>query len=271
MTPHIAHAIGRTGEGQPDSRWMKMLGRLCLVAAFLAVLASSVVAQSIPLSDLSFVKKLKLARAGDDVAELAVGMHYERGEGAKQDALEAARWYREATLKGNIEAQFLLAKLISKGAKGLTADKAAAMTLFQSAADRGHANSQNELGLHFQNGDGIPANPSKAAEWYQKAIDQNHAAAMVNLGLLHVRGLGVVRDYGLAVKLFNAAASQGDAWALNNLGSMYEMGWGLPKDMVKAKEHYQQAFALGNALAQKNLSRLDATAAIAPLTNPTPN
>ncbi len=271
MTPENAHAIGRSGEGQPDSRWMKMFGRFAFTVAFLAALASSVPAQSIPLPDLSFVKKLKLARAGDDVAELAVGMHYERGEGAKQDAFEAARWYREATLKGNIEAQFLLARLVSKGAKGLPADKAAAMTLFQSAADRGHANSQNELGLHFQNGDGVAANPGKAAEWYQKAIDQNHPAAMVNLGLLHVRGLGVVRDYGLAVKLFNQAAALGDAWALNNLGSMYEMGWGLPKDMVTAKDYYQQAFAPGNTLAQKNLSRLDATAAIAPLTNPVPN
>ena len=49
---------------------------------------------------------------------------------AKKDAQQAARWYREATLKGNIEAQYRLARLISRGAKGLTADKTAAATLF---------------------------------------------------------------------------------------------------------------------------------------------
>ena len=41
---------------------------------------------------------------------------------AKKNIVEAARWYREAALKGNIEAEFRLARLVSKGAKGLTKD-----------------------------------------------------------------------------------------------------------------------------------------------------
>jgi TPR repeat protein len=74
-----------------------------------------------------------------------VAIHYEEGIEAKKDAQQAARWYREATLKGNIEAQYRLARLISRGAKGLTPDKIAAATLLQAGADKGHAPSQNEL------------------------------------------------------------------------------------------------------------------------------
>jgi uncharacterized protein len=212
---------------------------------------------SIPLPELSFTKKLKLARAGDDIAQYAVALHYELGNEAREDAQQAAKWYREATLKGNLEAQYRLAKLIGKGAKGLSQDKSASFTLFQDGAEKGHAASQNEVGLKLQNGDGLAADPEKAAEWYKKSADQTYAPAMVNLGLLHVRGLGVAKDEKLAFQLFSDAAEKGDTWAMNNLGSMHEMGWGTAKDAAKARELYLKASALGNAMAQGNLARLD--------------
>lgn len=246
-----------------------MLSRLfSCVLLTLFVLCQVALAQSIPLEGLSFVKKMKLAKAGDEQAQLAVAMHYEQGIEAKKDAQQAARWYREATLKGNIEAQYRLAKLISKGAKGLTADKVAAATLLQAGAEKGHAASQNDYGLRLQNGDGLDADVTKAAEWFQKAADVGYAPAMVNLGLLHVRGQGVQRDYDAAFKLFSAAAEQGDPWALNNLGSLYEMGWGTAKDAVKAREYYRAAIARGNQMAQANLNRLDGLqAAVVPAGN----
>ena len=233
-----------------------------LFVVYLGVLACLPVhayAQSIPLPENSFIQKLKLARAGDDTAQLAVGMHYELGAEARQDIQQAARWYREATLQGNIEAQYRLARLIGSGAKGLIADKVAAVTLLQAAAEKGHAASQNDLGLRLQNGDGIAADVAKAGEWYKKSADQNFAPAQVNLGLLMVRGTGLAQDYAAAFKLFSAAAAQGDAWALNNLGSLHEMGWGTAKDVAKARENYALSAAKGNALAQQNLARLNGT------------
>jgi uncharacterized protein len=245
--------------------WSRLFASLFI--AILLVL-SPVHAESIPLEGLSFAKKMKLAKAGDDAAQLAVAMHYEQGLEAKKDAQQAARWYREATLKGNIEAQYRLAKLISKGAKGLTADKTAAATLLQGAAEKGHIASQNDLALRLQNGDGVDADAGKAAEWFQKAADQGFAPAMVNLGLLHVRGQGVQRDYAAAHRLFTQAAEQGDAWALNNLGSLHEMGWGTEKDLVKAREFYRLSIAKGNAMAEANMARLDALqAAVVPAGN----
>jgi uncharacterized protein len=228
-----------------------------LIVVFLACSSFGAFAQSSELAGLSFIKRLKLARAGDDVAALSVAQDYENGSNdARKDAIEAAKWYRQAALAGNLEAQFLLAKLIANGAEGLAVDSADGIKLLQSAAEKGFAPAQNELGLRFQKGQGLTANAAEAANWYQKAVDLNHMPALVNLGLMLVKGEGVPQDLPKALTLFQKAADAGDAWGLNNLGSMHEMGWGVPKDLEKAKQFYSQSAAKGNAMAPLNLSRL---------------
>ncbi len=208
------------------------------------------------LNALPFLKKMQLAKAGDPDAKMAVAEAYETGNDAKLDPGKAAKWYREAALVGNVEAQFRLAKLVNKGAPGLVADKPTALKLLQSAAKLGHAGAQNLLGQMLQNGDGIAKDEKQAALWYQKSADQNDAVAQNNLGVLYLKGLGVDRDLNKAFTLFEAAAKAEEGWALNNLGGMYEMGWGTPKDVEKAKLYYGQAAAKGIAMATQNLARL---------------
>jgi uncharacterized protein len=223
----------------------------------LAVFVSTAFAQSSELQGLSFIKRLKLARAGDDVAALSVGADYENGTNdARRDPVEAAKWYRQAALAGNMEAQYLLSKLIAKAPTGLPVDAADGIKLLQSAADKGYAPAQNELGLRLQKGTGLTASAADAANWFQKASDQNYISAHVNLGLLLVKGEGLPQDLPKAFQLFQKAADAGDAWGLNNLGSMYEMGWGVAKDVEKAKTFYKQAADKGNAMAPLNLNRL---------------
>lgn len=230
--------------------------KLCL--AFVLI-ASTALAQQAELQGLSFIKRLRLARAGDDVAQLSVALDYENGTNdARKDVVEAAKWYRQAALAGNMEAQFQLAKLIAKGAQGLPASAEDGLKLLQSAAEKGHAPAQNELGLRFQKGTGVTANPAESAKWYGKASQQNYISAHVNLGLLLVKGEGLPQDLKRAAELFQKAADAGDAWGLNNLASMHEMGWGVPKDIEKAKTLYREAAAKGNAMAPLNLSRLGA-------------
>ncbi len=237
------------------------MGGLKIKVAFLVLLllAGSAFAQSSELRGLTFIKRLKLARAGDDIAALSVAADYENGTNdARKDNVEAAKWYRQAALSGNMEAQYLLSKLIAKGTPGLPVNAADGIKLLQSAADKGYAPAQNELGLRYQKGNGVAASSGEAAKWYQKASDQNHVPAHVNLGLLLVKGDGAAQDLPKALALFQKAADAGDSWGLNNLGSMYEMGWGAAKDIEKAKQFYKQAADKGNAMAPLNLSRLGA-------------
>lgn len=225
----------------------------------LVIFAGSAFAQSSELQGLPFIKRLKLARAGDDVAALSVAADYENGTNeARKDTVEAAKWYRQAALSGNMEAQYLLSKLIAKGTPGLPVNAADGIKLLQSAADKGYAPAQNELGLRYQKGTGVTASSAEAAKWYLKASEQNHVPAHVNLGLLLVKGDGAPQDLLKALALFQKAADAGDSWGLNNLGSMYEMGWATAKDIEKAKQLYKQAAEKGNVMAPLNLSRLGA-------------
>jgi uncharacterized protein len=240
--------------GKRVNRVALNFSNICLA---LILVASTAMAQQAELQGLSFIKRLRLARAGDDVAQLSVAQDYENGSNdARMDVVEAAKWYRQAALAGNLEAQFLLAKLIAKGAPGLPASAEDGIKLLQSAAEKGHAPAQNELGLRYQKGTGVVANLAESAKWYEKASQQNFIAAHVNLGLLLVKGDGMPQDLKKASELFQKAADAGDAWGLNNLASMHEMGWGVPKDLEKAKALYREAAAKGNAMAPLNLSRL---------------
>jgi uncharacterized protein len=236
---------------------MSALPRSLMIAGLLSVIGQGP-AFSIDdtLAKLPYVKKLQLAKAGDNDAKLAVGEALEDGTGTSVNLARAAQWYRQAALGGNLEAQFRLARLIAKGANGVPVDKTSAIKLLQSAAAHGQAESQNLLGSMLQNGDGIGKDEKAAVGWYQKAADQGLAVAQNNLGVMYLKGSGTDRDLAKAFALFEKAAAQGEGWALNNLGGMYEMGWGTTKNLGKARELYAKAADKGIAIARKNVIRL---------------
>jgi len=230
-----------------------------LALATLLLMAVPVTAQT--LEELPFDKQLTLAKVGDVDAQFEVGVAYETGKNMAIDEAEAARWFRQAALQGNVEAQYHLARLVSRGAKGLKQDFPTALKLYQDAAGKGYAPAMDALGQAYQQGRGTEVDLTKAAEWYQKAADQKLPDAQNNLGMLYLEGKGVARDLNKAFGLFKAAAEQRDPWGLNNLGGMYEMGWGTTVDKTKALDLYQQALAAGNDRAQANIERLQGKSA----------
>ena len=66
--------------------------------------------------------------------------------------------------------------------KGVPKDYHEALKWYRKAANRGHANAQNSLGLMYQNGRGVPQDYSEAVKWFRKAADQGHADAQNSLG-----------------------------------------------------------------------------------------
>jgi uncharacterized protein len=210
-----------------------------------------------PLASLPLDKKLKLAKAGDDEAKFAVGEAYERGLGTTPDLFSAAKWYRDVALKGNLEAQYRLARIVRDGAKGLRKDLPAAVTLLADAAAKSHAGAQFEMGVMSEAGLGVEKSDEKAIDWYDKAAGQGHAGALRNLGLMYVFGKGSKTDAKKAAQLFQKAADLEDGWAANNLAGLYEQGWGVPRDLTKARALYVRAVGLGIATAEINIKRLD--------------
>lgn len=210
------------------------------------------------LEELSFPKKLKLAKVGDEDAQMAVAKHYEVGNKVKRSRLEAAKWYRLAMEQGNLEAQFRLARLVHQGGDGLKQDQVMAAQLYRAAAELGSIEAQNWLGYCFQHSIGVEANDENAFEWYRRSADAGYAPAQNNLALLYLTGRGTERSLLRAFEYFEKSAAQGDDWGLNNLGGMYEMGWGVTKDTRRALELYGKAVEAGNKPARDNFARLSA-------------
>jgi uncharacterized protein len=241
------------------------LRQLIIVAVAAALHASGVFAQtaepSSPFDGMPVSKIKTLAKAGDDEARMALAEAYESGRDVEQDLAEAARWYREAGLQGNLEARFRFARLAMKGAPNLRQDTANALKLYEDAAGKGHAASQNALGLLYLNGTGVAKDEKKAFELFTASADQNFAEAENNLGLMYLRGIATNRDADKAFTFLKRGADKGDGWALNNLAALYEKGWGVTQDIQKARALYEQALAKGIMTASKNLQRIQSTPA----------
>jgi hypothetical protein len=108
------------------------------------------------------------------------------GDGVEQDYVEAANWYKIA-------------------------------------AEQGHARSQHNLALMYENGQGVPRDAAQAAKWYRIAANQGHPGSQNNLGALYESGDGVSQDYEMALELYRQAADGGDANAVANLRRLKAM------------------------------------------------
>ncbi len=213
-------------------------------------------AQESPFDGLPVSKIRTLAKAGDDDAKMALAEAYETGRDVDASPLEAARWYREAALSGNLEAQFRLSQIVIKGTPGLKQDVGAAVKLLEAGAAAGHAKSQNAMALLRLKGTVVTKDEKQAIALFTKAAEQDLAEAENSLGLMYLRGQGTERDAAEAFKYLKRAADKGDGWGLNNLGALYEQGWGVERDVEKARVLYEQALAKGVMSASQNLARL---------------
>src|SRR6266478_691137 len=85
-------------------------------------------------------------------------------------------------------------------------------------AEAGDAESQVELGLRYEKGEGVAKDHAEAARWYRKAAEQNYARGQYDLGDCYAYGEGVTKDRVEAVKWFRKAAEQNFAAAQYALG-----------------------------------------------------
>lgn len=81
---------------------------------------------------------------------------YEDGKGLSQDYVEAAKWYRKAAERGNVDAQSRYEK-IQHGTRRTE--------VYLKAAEQGDAMAQVKLAHMFRYGKGSPLDGSEAAKW----------------------------------------------------------------------------------------------------------
>jgi hypothetical protein len=89
----------------------------------------------------------------------------------------------------------------------------------------------------------------KAVQLLRPLAEKGHASSQYNLGVLYDQGLGVEQDCAEAVKWFRRAAEQDVASAKFNLGVLYENGQGVPRNLVQAYMWFELSAAHGEQRA----------------------
>ncbi|MDR4494815.1 MAG: SEL1-like repeat protein [Nitrospirales bacterium] len=130
---------------------------------------------------------LKLAEQGYTKAQVQIGYQYAYGEGVRQNADEAVRWYRKAADQGNAKAQSNLGKMYEDGL-GVKEDWAEAVRWYRKSAEQGYAEGQFNLGRAYQFGLAVPQNRQEAIRWFDRAGDQGHDQANYFANDLKQRG-----------------------------------------------------------------------------------
>lgn len=125
--------------------------------------------------------------------------------------------------------------------------------LIMEGAEVGIVESQYNLGVSYEQGDGIDQDYEKAVYWYKKAADQGYAKAQYNLGVCLFNGYGTAADHKEAARLFLLSAEQGDMYAQFNIAVCYFNGVGVEKNMLLALKWLQKAADQGHPDAKRAL------------------
>ncbi len=97
------------------------------------------------------------------------------------------------------------------------ADLVTAMSLFQRAADFGHAAAQAAYAAILQRGQAL----EDAFKYYERSANQGDRDGQYGLGTLYFAGEGVPKNFTEARKWFSLAATQGHILATNFMADMY--------------------------------------------------
>jgi len=134
-----------------------------------------------------------LAEQGDANAQAILGLMYANGRGVAQDYTEAVKWYRKAANQGFSEEKFNLgfmyyngdgvpqnlaeaAKWYGKAHDQMEAEAEEQIQLLRTAAEKGDAEVQFELGQKYLTGDGVPPDFDEAEKWFRMAADRGDVA-----------------------------------------------------------------------------------------------
>jgi len=131
---------------------------------------------------------------------------------------------------------FLCSSAVAGFDEGVAAYQAGDVPLavkeFRGAAMAGHADSQFNLALMYEQGIGVEKNEKEAMGWYLKAAEQGNSNAQYNVAVLYENGRGCEVNYNEAHKWYREAVKQGDGLAVGNLGMLYLRAQGVKEDKV---------------------------------------
>ncbi len=180
----------RAGPPEVYAAWIKTAAQEGLVEAqviFGQMLLDGIGLKADPIDGLAWFKRA--AHANHAMAINMVGRCYENGWGADADDVVAAYWFRLAADKGLDWGMYNYAHMLNSGRGGVTQNRAAALALYQQAAQAGHVKSVGVVGRFLEEGDVIPQNLDQAFECYRRCAEGGDFRGMFYFGrMLLARG-----------------------------------------------------------------------------------
>ena len=187
--------------------------------------------------------------------------------------------------KGSVEAQMYLAERYYNGDNGYKQNMSKAYKYYKDAAIQENAQAQWFVYTMLIEGNGVIKNENEANYWLSKAYSHNYPPAVLRvgidkyiqgnfdeavnilsrfehefgdhpfiweiLGICYMEGLGITKDYKMALKYFGKQiTSKSDiprmipGEAEFRVGYMFQHGLGVLKDLKTSKEYYQRAISL---------------------------
>jgi TPR repeat protein len=183
------------------------------------------------------------------------GQRYEEGRrGVTINFERAAYWYRYAAEAGHPEAENNLGVFYRYG-RGVPQNDATALYWFKRAAAQGQVLAEFNVGIMYFLGDGTKADYFQAAYWNARAAAQGLGHAQELMGFMYLHGTGAEQDYERAVYWLRLSAAQGHRIAQHNLGYVYSEGLGVAQNYETAIYWMRKAAAQGNRSSQTALGR----------------
>jgi TPR repeat protein len=119
---------------------------------------------------------------------------------------------------------------------------AAALPDYRKAADMGHAEALDSIGMYYYDGKGgVDKDYLEAVIYFKKSAELGNASGMFHRGQMYNRGEGVTKDRDEALKWFRKAAELGNLKAMGNIGNSYRDGDGVAKSYSEALKWYRKA------------------------------
>jgi localization factor PodJL len=179
---------------------------------------------------------MQAVNAGNPVAQLQLGLSkIETGEleGGVELIRAAANQEQPAAL-------YRLAKLYETG-QGVGQDAKTARQLTERAARGGNRIAMHDLALYHAEGrGGVEVDMPTAAKWFEKAAERGVVDSQFNLGVLFESGQGLPQDMESALVWYSVAGAQGDQMAAGRVGVLRKT---LPEDQVTRADNRIASFA----------------------------
>ena len=174
----------------------------------------------------------------------------------------AMKWYRQAAVQGNPQAQLWVGLAYEHGNHGAPRSLEEAVNWYLKVVDQVSDDPQYRYAISFaqctladmySKGEGVEKSLSKAVELYRRSADHGFSGAQQELGTLYHFGRGVPESQEDAAKWWLKAAEQGDEIAQFNLGIAYKKGQGVEQSFTMAAELFFKAAKQGDPDAAHSL------------------